>query len=100
MVILAELPIKVTLPSAYALLNIDQIEEGGNDICFYYIEGVSDFNSLKAQADAKAEAYCQAREAESPGVDYVTTTSNIYVNTYQEGKVYIYRCSMSVNMEQ
>lgn len=99
-VVCIRVPFKVTLPSAYALLNIDQIEEGGNDICFYYIEGVSDFNSLKAQADAKAEAYCQAREAESPGVDYVTTTSNIYVNTYQEGKVYIYRCSMSVNMEQ
>lgn len=99
-VVCIRVPFVVELPSAYALLNIDQIEEGGDDITFYYIEGISDFNSLKAQADAKAEAYCQAGEAESPGVDYITTTSNTYINTYQEGKVYQYRCSMSVNMEQ
>lgn len=96
-------PFVVELPSAYDMLYIDQIDggvgTGSNDVYFNYIEGVSDFNSLKAQADAMAEEYCQVMEAECPGVDYVTTTSTIYQNTYKEGKVYQYRCSMNVNVE-
>lgn len=90
-------PLKVTLPSAYILPTMGQVEGSQDTYTFYYIEGVSDFNSLKAQADAKAEAYCQEQEALHPDLDYITTSSNTYVNTYQEGKVYQYRVEGVMN---
>ncbi len=90
-------PFVVELPSAYVLFTMEQVEGSQDTYSFYYIEGVSDFNSLKAQADAKAEAYCQEQETLHPDLDYITTSSNTYVNTYQEGKVYLYRVEGVMN---